>query len=207
MQAWAGFASVGAVLYAAHKGAAKFEDWLRQKQTERRIAAAENALEIVYRLRRAFEAIRSPGYMGSAGPNAEAKLRESFPDYDEFGADRKGRLVWAQVILTRIHSYKGDWDRFFDCLPLAKAHFGDEVEASLNELWAQQAMVTTAAQQYGQHEELAVAFREQMEARLWQVGEEDHVNAKIVAAISKLEAILLPVIRSEVTPKTEPDAS
>jgi hypothetical protein len=197
MQAWAGFAGVIAVIYAAKTGAATFQSWLKQRQTERRIHTAERALDVAYRLKRAFDAIRSPGYMGSAGPSAEQQLQANYPGFADLGEDQRGRLIWAQVILTRIHSFQRDWDALFECLPLAKAHFGDGVEAALNQLWQQQAIVNSATMSYGQPN-IAPEFRASMEDRMWDGAGANAVGTAVAAAVTQLEQILLPVLRSEV---------
>lgn len=196
MQAWAGFAGVAAVVYAAHKGTATFKSWLRQQQTERRIAAAEGVLNVTYRLKRAFRAIRSPGYLPYERVAAEQKLAESLPEYENISdVDHQGRLIWAQVILSRLHSYQDDWDALFACVPLAKAHFGEEVEAALTSFWEQQAAVNVAAHAYGR---ATASDNGSLEGTLWDGAGSNKVGEAISHAITTLEAKLLPVLRSEV---------
>ena len=106
MQAWAGIAGAGAVFYAAHRGAASFEQWLKQRQTERKIAAAERIMTFVYKAKRTFEAIRNAGSFGYESDAAEKRLKESYPDFEHEEAGKKQRMVAAQIVYDRLNAAK-----------------------------------------------------------------------------------------------------
>lgn len=198
MQAWAGLAGAVAVVTAAKIGAARFGDWLKEKQTERQMNAAERALDVAYRVRGAFESIRNPGYdPGGEGGAALAKLHSNIPDFDGLEDDRQARLTWAQVILSRISGANAEWTALFEAMPLAKAYFPAGVEQALRDLWKQRAVVWVAAQQYGSTA-LPPDVREKLETKMWGVGaEDDEVVAAVEDAVKRLETVLLPILRSE----------
>jgi hypothetical protein len=81
-------------------------------------------------------------------------------------------------------SYKDDWDRLFAVMPLAKAHFGEEVEEveeveeALEAIWGQQAVVNVAAVMLGNGAEIAPAQRETAEHRIWEGFEPDPVGQR-----------------------------
>ena len=201
MQAFAGFSGAGAVAFAAHKGASTFRTWLKQKQVERHLDVAERLLMIAYKLRSAFDGIRSPGLFANESDAAEAKLSESYAGYDQFEEERKVRLRWGQSILTRLASHAADWDELLGSLPSAKAYFGQEIEQALRVFWGQRANVHTAASMYG-GAILNADFKNQLERAIWNgfgVIGDDTVSPALDAAIATLEQRLLPVLRSEVT--------
>lgn len=201
MQAWAGFAGAAAVLWVGLKGADTYRLWLRQKQTERRIAVAERVLTLTYRLKRAFTAIRSPGSFGHEHAAAE-ELLKGRDSYIIMGAAQKKRAVLSQIILTRVRSYKDDWDELFACLPLARAFFGQPIENALEELWKQQVAISVSAEMYWD-EQPDSAFKRKLEADFWEGFSdrriaEDDVGKNIKEAVELIERAMLPVLASEV---------
>lgn len=205
MQAWAAFLAAFAVIYAARKGAATYADWLRQKQTERQMDAAERVLRLVYTLKRAFAAIRSPGIFEGETVRAQAKLAESYPGYSTSTPERRKRLETAQVFLNRIHQHEKEWAELHACLPIAKAYFGDGLEAAIEKLWQQQVAVSVAAEMYAE-ENNDKEFEAELRADLWQVHggarlAKDKVGAAIREAVEQVEALLVPILRSHVEPR------
>lgn len=201
MQAWAGFAGAGAVLWVGLKGADTYRLWLLQKQTERRIAVAERILTLTYRLKRAFTAIRSPGSFGHEHAAAEELLKDQ-DIYDRMTAEQKRKAQISQIILTRIRSYKEDWDELFACLPLARAFFGLPVESALEKFWKQQVAVSVSAEMYWD-EQSDSEFRKKLEADFWEGFSDrriaaDEVGRNIQEAVDAIEAAMLPVLASEV---------
>lgn len=162
---------------------------------------ADRLLTIAYKLRNAFEAVRSPGLFASEADAAEAKLAESYEGYELLEDERKARLRWGQAILTRLASHAADWDELLGSLPSSKAYFGQEIEQGLRAFWTQRAAVHTAASMYGDavvHDE----FRRTLERTMWSgfgVVGEDPVSPALDAAIARLEGRLIPILRSEVT--------
>lgn len=201
----------GAVIYAAHKGADTFKQWRRQKNEERRIELAEQVLTLAYKLRRALEGIRSPAMFGAEMNEVYDELRKNGVINDQTPEGHKGILATAQATLSRSNASKPLWDALLDTMPTAKAVFGDDVERALNEFWTQRNCIIIAAQRYARfiHQSTARTKEVQerqfkrlddVEAIIWFGGGEDGVDAVanlIEAAVKSLEAILLPIIRSD----------
>ncbi len=201
MQAWAGFAGAGAVLWVGLKGADTYRLWLLQKQTERRIAVAERILTLTYRLKRAFTAIRSPASFGHEHAAAEGILKDQ-DSYAVMGSDQKKRAQLSQIILTRIRSYKDDWDELFACLPLARAFFGQPIEEALEKLWRQQVSISVSAEMYWD-DQPDPDFKKKLESDFWEGFSErrieaDEVGKNIKDAVAVIESAMLPVLASEV---------
>ena len=155
-------------------------------------------------MRRAFEAVRSPGDdpMGE-GRAALTKLHSNIIDFDDLPEDQQSRLTWSQIILTRLVESSPTWEAMLDMMPLAKAHFGDEIDAALNKLWTQRAVIYVAARQYG-GPHVTLEQRQKFEDRMWEAGGDDSVGAAVKEAIEELEFELLPVLRSEVVASANP---
>jgi hypothetical protein len=193
-----------AVIAAAKIGSARFGDWLRQQQTSRRIDAAERVLTLVYRLKRVFSSIRSPGVFGAEASRAEQRLQDVYAGFANMNPDQKRRLVTCQVVLSRLGSHESEWTELFECLPIAKAHFGAAVEEELERLWQQNVAVQVAAQEYGDGD-LSPDQRREFEADLWEgFGgarlDRDRVKAELESAMARIEASLLPLLRSDIAP-------
>ncbi len=201
----------GAVFYAAHKGSDTFRQWRRQKNAERRIELAEQILTLAYKVRRAFEGVRSPAIWGGERADLEAQLRESGLISDETPEGTKVTLVEAQAVVTRANYHKNLWDSLLDMMPVAKAIFGDEIEAMLNEFWtlrtkllqASKRHATFAAKRYPSNEkDLERRFKREAEIQdvIWSGASEDGVDKvadAVNAAVHGLECKLLIIIRSD----------
>lgn len=200
MQAWAGFAGAGAVLYAAYKGVASFAGWLLQKQTERHMIAAEQILTLVYRIRSALEAARSPMHSSFELSEAEKRLSETYDGYAAQADSKKRRLQTGQVVLTRVGSYSELWEEFSRIQPLAKALFGEEADQAFQLIWKQRSELIVTAQMFADvagHTDLGHKFenaiwRGYSEAR----GVEDAIDVAMSQAVLVLEGLLIPLLRS-----------
>lgn len=200
-----------AVIYAAHKGADTFRQWRKQKGEERRMDLAEQILTLAYKLRRAFEHIRSPGMLAGEITEVEVTLTEEGVIDDDIDLALKSLFVTAQATLSRSKLYKADFEALLDLMPVAKAIFGDMIAEQLNVFWQQRARVTVGANSYArlarvtpprstEQEERQFERREKIEAIIWSGGGADGIDpiaVEIDAAIQLLEAQLLPIIRSD----------
>ena len=227
LSGWATLFGAGAVVYAAHKGSDTFKQWRRQKNEERRIELAEQVLTLAYKLRRAIEGIRSPAMWAEEINATHEELRKNGLINDQTPEGHKSILATAQATLSRSNANKPLWDALFDTMPTAKAVFGNEVENALNAIWSQRGKLIASAQSYARliHQPAPRSEKEQeaqmkrhgkLEGVLWTggdiwAGEEDgkpvdELADAVNGAIETLEAMLLPIIRSD-TPfgtKTEP---
>lgn len=206
-------AGAGAVIFAAWKGADTFKQWRRQKHHERCMVVAEELLTLAYKLKRAFDAIRSPGMLASEIEEMKVKLRESGHLKEETSNAEAGILTTAQATLSRTEFYKPLFEELLNRTPVAKAIFGDNLAAQLNVFWMQRARVVTAANTYARSYHERELRREEDEQRrrerhdrtegvIWAGGALDGVDQvanAIDAAISSMEAELLPIIRDQPT--------
>lgn len=200
MQAWASFAGAGAVLYAAHKGAATFKSWQGQKRAEHQIEAAERILALAYRLQRVFQAIRSPMQSTGEIEKAQQLLEEGDSGFKLLPDGKRHLMASAQVYYTRVQNERDHWVELFACLPLAKAYFGAPAEAALESFWKQRNAISASAQIYA--DDLDRDLRRQVEGDLWDGHNaarkvDDPINQAIAKAISDLEEILLPILAPE----------
>lgn len=199
MQAWAGFAGAGAVVFATIKGTGSFRNWLRQKSFERRIEEGQNVLTVLYRARNAFADIRS-GFSIST-PATEAKLRELRSDYDSLSVAQRHRLAVSRFILEKINSYRDLWTDYARCLPVAQAVFGAEMSEHLSEIQRAHAAVWTYAEEYGdpnsepdrELDQDCQLYMYEGTSRRKKVT--DPVKSKIEAAIMYAESVILPILR------------
>ncbi len=213
MSGWAAIGGVGAVIFAAHKAADTFKQYRRQRQEDRRIEAAERILTIAYSLKRKLQGVRSPMSLGGETEEAIEQLREG-DWYMILDDDEKRRAQTGQVILRRLQRQKDDWEEIFVAMPMARALFGENIEAALQSIFRQARAVQIAASMYrdghdgGGHD--GGALRRQFEATFWEgggtPGEPDEVSNAVDQAICALEAELLSVIRADYPKNLKPPA-
>jgi hypothetical protein len=201
MQAWAGFAGAAAVVFAALKGTASFEEWLRQRQMERRLDAGDKTLRAIYQIKDAFVAIRNPMLPSGELGLAESKLRESLKGFDALTSDEQSRYRIGQVGLERILRYGGLWQDLSDCLPLARTCFGSELDEKLRDILKARYRVFTSAQLYSKIDRTqSAALVENIEATIWWVDGQDEPNPialQLESAISFAEAGILPFLSAQ----------
>jgi hypothetical protein len=196
MQAWAGFAGVGAVLWAAHVGRTTFDDWQRQKRAERRMEAAERLLTLVYRAQRTFAGVRNPGAFWAERKAAEERLLEQQTNFRDMDEEEQERYTTSQVILDRLRANKELWSELFQCLPLAKAFFGAACEQKLDMLWQLHARLLLAANEYAK---LDPAGNQALSDRYFydlvgSFGADDAFDKELLGIVLFLEEMLLPQI-------------
>ena len=136
---------------------------------------------------------------------------------EQTSEDRKSILATAQATISRSNLSKPLWDTLLDTLPTAKAVFGNEIESELNELWKIRSKVIASAQSYARlanqskprdEKELESQIKRQgrLEGVIWSGGDiwagkdgetVDEVGDAINHSVEQLEAVLLPIIRSD----------
>jgi hypothetical protein len=208
MQAWAGFAQAGAVVFVAYKGASAFDMWRRQKIEERRMDAAERSLTLAYRVRRALSSIRHPMMWAAELGSAAKVLVEKGADPKTMGNPAMGKRTQAQATLDRVGRFSAEWDEMAAITPIAAALFGSELELTLERLWRQRNVVTSAAEDYADDDGSDPKHSRNVRADLWEAlgkhKDEDKVAAEITAAVADIEATLLPIIRADGKAISEP---
>lgn len=198
-QAFAGLAGAGAVLYAAHKGANSFGQWLEQRQAEQRMSVAERALSAAYAAEMAFPAIRARMLWAGELMAAERTLKESgalHEDYDGRAVGEKDprlqRLVTTQVVIDRLNEHSELWRDILTLMPVAKAYFGPGMSAALRSFLTQRHFILTAAEMHVDDDE---SIRAKINADLWgQSDGSDEVSTALKQALKEIEAIALPAL-------------
>jgi hypothetical protein len=196
-QGWVGLVAAVVVYMVAREG---FGVWVRQKQAERKIAAAEEILTFVYRAKEVFPSIRMPMQLAPELARAEAKLAANYGGWAGLPKTQKERLATGQVYLDRLSANDDLWTKLWDCLPLARAFFGAEFEEKVRSVWQQRAHIHTAAQMYGTVDPQSQAqLVDRFELDLWDGWAEaaqkpDRVGDAIKSLVEESEKLLLPVI-------------
>lgn len=191
-----------AVYAAARFG---FRTWRRQKLAERNRDQAEAILYAAYNARRVLRYVRSPWMGGHERVAAEEKLTEDHPDWKANTVQEKqDRLVMAQAYYMRIHSFRDEQSKLEDCLPMARALFGEDLEKAIDKLHHQFHIVRTYADAYvddynGTDRNFTVQIRRALFASgERREGEENEISDAIESAIATIEATCLPYLRLEV---------
>ncbi len=202
MQAWAGFAQAGAVVFVAWKGANVFASWRRQKIEERRIDIAERILVAAYRASRALDGIRNPAMFGGETERAEKKLRDDDYPLDAKPDGQRSRIITSQGILNRISDTQAEWDALFEVMPTAAALFGKDLELAIENIIRQKQYVSVYARAYSDNNGNDEQFRKKVERAIWQgvaqaYEEPDEVDVAVAESIAKIEQTLLPVVRAD----------
>lgn len=199
MAGWGALGGVLAVMYAAYKASDTFKGYRRQKQEDRRIDAAERILTLAYSFERRLAAARSPMSSGEENHAAETKLGES-EWFRGLRDEQKRKAKISQVTLTRLLREKDEWDKIIQAMPIARALFGEPIEACLQTFWQQVVSVNVSADMYADDRGHDQAFTESLERSIWGAGgEEDKISAAVRAAVAELEGVLLPIIRADHT--------
>lgn len=203
MSGWAAWAGVAAVVIGARKA---FDTYKRQKQEDRRIEVAESVLVTAYEVRAAIEGVRGPMHFPAELERAGEDLRSNGVKTEGMDENQLVRLKTAQLVLNRIKDSQPIWNKVPEIMPRAKAVFGDAVEGHLrNELY-QMNRVRAAALGYARDEGRVRERTQGYEEAIWDMDDRENpdpksIGSKVNEAIAALEAILLPVIRSEASPK------
>lgn len=192
---------VGAVIWAAHKGSSTFDSWRRQKLAERKQEQAERILTATYKGRRALEYVRGRILWGHETHAAEKQMQEA----DGWAAQtkaRQGRLVTAQAYHNRINAVKAERDELDQCLPMARALFGEELEFALETLNRQFRVVQLNIDSFvddenGTNKDFTKQIRRAMSAVEPRDGEVNEVTQAMEASVEVIERICLPVLRLE----------
>lgn len=183
------------VLVAAWLASNTFEGWRRQKLSERRIEQAERLLTATYKARRALGYVRSPLVLAH-----ELKVAEEFLEKQDFwltvSPKRKDRLISSQATLERLNKVFEDRRELDECLPMARALFGEKVEAAVETLNKQFHFVSIAADA-NSWEDNDSAFQKSIREDLFS-GSDSRPNSMdtvIAAQVKLIEDECVPVLR------------
>lgn len=199
LQGIGALAQAFAISIAAWIASDTYKGWRRQKLSERRIEQAERILTAAYNARRALGYVRSPLMEAHELSAAEAHLEKQV-SWATVDANRKQGLVSAQGCYNRLNAVLDERRAVEECLPMARALFGEQVEKALELLNRQFHMVRIAVDSNswdGNDGEFARSLRDNISSSS---GSErpNKMNVLIEEQIKQIEDALLPVLRLEV---------
>jgi hypothetical protein len=200
-QALAAALGAGAVVFAAIVGSSTYKTWLKQKQTERKLHAAEQVLTIAYKARAAIKEVRSPFSAAYELERAKAKLIEAHgDDLNALPKEKFDRFVSSQSIYSRIEAHSDLWEEIYAGMALAFVLLDSSVEASLEQLTRQVGKVQVAAQIYPEamntpDDELLPKLRKD----IWAMATpgDDQIGLAVDEAVRSIEAAVRPLLHAE----------
>lgn len=198
LQGVGALAQAAAIGIAAWMASNTYQSWRRQKLSERRIEQAERILTAAYKARRALGYVRSPLMEAHELNAAEAHLEKQ--DFWATVEDsRKQRLVSAQGYYNRLNAVMDERRAVEECLPMARALFGEQVEKALELLNRQFHMVrisVDANSETGNDREFSRSLREDISSASG-TDRPNKMNVLIEEQVKLIEDALVPVLRLE----------
>ncbi|WP_093293084.1 hypothetical protein [Sphingomonas sp. NFR04] len=191
-------AGVAAVIIGAHIGA---NAWRQQKLAERRLEMAERILTATHKGRAALSYIRTPMMFGGEIDKALEELKK-FEGYSDWPRERRERMPLAQAYLNRVVNCRPQVEALDDCLPLARAMFGESVENSLEiirqQFWALRTWYEAYANDWnGTDPAFTIRIRRAMYEIEPRDGEPNEISEAITNAVTVIESALEPALRLE----------
>ncbi|MFD2232568.1 hypothetical protein [Phaeospirillum tilakii] len=199
MQGVGTIAGAAAVIIAANLGSNTFNSWRQQKLSERRIEQAERILTATYKARRELSYVRSPLMLGHEILAARDKLKEtgSWPTYES----EQGRFETTQAYYNRLNSAIDSRQGLDECRAIARALFGEELEAAIDTLNRQfhivRVSVDLKARDRGDSDS---KFRNKIDSDLWEgypCREKNEMDRIIAEQVVTIERICIPILRLE----------
>lgn len=188
-----------AVLVAAWLGATTFESWRRQQVAGRKLFQAERILEATYKARRALKYVRGPMMWAHELSAAEDTLKENAHRQGQIEAKQE-RMVTAQAYFNRLNRSREEREVLDQCLPMARALFGEELEQAIESLGRQFWMVQVDVESYIDDDGSDHDFTRKIRRGMYDVkapeGQVNEVTDAIEKAVATIEKHCLPVLRS-----------
>jgi hypothetical protein len=187
-----------AVIGAAYLGSRTFEGWRRQTLSQRRIEQAERILTATYKVRRALAQVRNPMMWAHELHAAEAHL-EKQDFWATVASDKRRKMITAQGYYNRLNSVLDERRAVDECLPMARALFGEDVETALDTLNRQFHMVSVAVDSNswdGNDREFQRAISEDLSSSSG-TDRPNKMNVLIEEQVKLIEAACVPALRLE----------
>jgi hypothetical protein len=187
-----------AVIVAAVLGSRTFETWRRQTLSQRRIEQAERILTATYKARRALGYVRNP-MMWAHELNAAETHLEKQDFWATVDKDRKQKMISAQGYYNRLNAVMDERRAVEECLPMARALFGEQVEKALEQLNHQFHLVNVAIDMKddgGDDREFQQMIRQDLTSGSLP-GKPNKMNVLIEEQVKLIEDALVPVLRLE----------
>lgn len=187
-------AQAAAIGFAAWMASNTFSSWRLQKLSERKIEQAERILTAAYKARRALGYVRSPLILAHELQAAEAYL-ENQDGWKTEG--RKQSLITAQAYYNRLNAVLDERRAVEECLPMARALFGEDVEKALETLNRQFHLVSVAVESSsweGNDPRFARMIREDLSSSSG-TDRPNKMNEVIEEQVRAIENACVPVLR------------
>lgn len=185
-----------AVIVAALFASNTFKSWRLQTLSQRRIEQAERILTAAHNARRSLDYVRSPLIEAHELNAAEKHLEKQ--DFLA-NADRKQKLIIKQSYFNRLNAVIAERRAVEECLPMARALFGEVVEKALETLNRQFRLVSIAADMsddVGDDREFARKLRSDLSS-VSGTDMPNEMNDIIAAQVKAIEDACVPVLRLE----------
>lgn len=186
-----------AIIAAAWLASNTFKGWRRQKLSERRIEQAERILTAAYKVRRGLGYARS-SMLEARELGAAEKQLEQQDGWLDTPEGRRKKLILAQVHYDRLNALLDERRALDECLPMARALFGESVEKALETLNQQFHIITTAADMTIYDDDSNRDFSMKLGSSLSSAStpcSPNEMNDTIAVQIKLIEDKLLPVLR------------
>ena len=187
------------LLTVAIIGRNTFQKWREQKISERKIEQSERILTASYKVRRSLSDVRAPFISAHELNIAEKNLLDSGEINDSIDLSMRKKYINIQFYYNRINACKQDFVDLYDCIPFARALFGEELEKSIETLNHQVQVVKVAADSTLQFDWtndsdfIKSTYREL--CRGYTGGKINEVDAEIENQIQNIEKVCIPNLR------------
>ncbi len=199
LQGWGTLVGALAVIWAAKKGADTFDSWKRQKVAERKLDQAERILTATYKARRALAGVRGIMMWAHELKAAEDKLKEDLDQWNQQLEHRQKRLVTAQAYYNRLNRTKEEQDELFQCLPMARALFGEGLEKAIESLSRQFWIVEVDVESFVDDQGHDVDFTRKIRYGMYDIKPQgewiNEVSQAIIDAVKEIEDTCLPSLQ------------
>lgn len=202
LQGWGSILGALAIMVAAYFGSQTFKAWRQQNLSERKVEQAERILTATYIARRELGRVRSPAMWSNETDRAEEKLVEAGELVaGQARSDDDRRLITAQAYYNRLNDAAEVRRELEECLPMARALFGLEVEQALEAMnhhfWSVKVYVDA------NHRDRSGAdkeFRRKIDSTIWTgypSKEENEIDLAVEKNVALIEEKCLPALRLE----------
>ena len=134
---------------------------------------------------------------------AEKSLKQDFEWVRQMDGRQK-RLVIAQAYYNRINKTREEQEALVECLPMARALFGSDLEEALKELRSQFWIVQVNVDSYIDDEGVNdIEFTKKIRRAMYYIqpvtGETNEISQAISESVAKIETVCEPALRLETT--------
>lgn len=196
LSGWGSLAGAAAIIWAANKAADTLDEWKEKRATEREEDHAQECLVAVFEVTEALESVRAPLLHGSELARAEQDLA-SDPRWDDLTEQERGRHITGQVYINRMKYFEDRFDRLSNCIPLARALFGEAVSSAIAVLHRQQWIIRVEVESQiddrGENPDFTIQLRNNLND--WKCAGDGKVSQAIRESVKAVEDQLLPVLR------------